>query len=336
LIIPKRDAKSYGAVHIDYYLTFVGFCKKVSSDEIQNIDLFIDGNKIDTIVCDKTIDKVSQIYDIEGHGFEYDLPETYFDKRHLLSFRCSDSGEELVNSPISTICKDDEKFNEYKFMHSLSKEIDTNKLTTLYKNQSIGILGINEFIGDKKFTTYIKELAQLFPNVRFKIFYFNDLQKDIILTIFADMIEKIDLIIPEDIYDICLNIRLMIFNSSESYRDYAMNTSLFLMKLTNILKRFTHIMPIQSNYSLKNMNITQHGQFLYNLNNKAFTGIDDKYKGIHHLSTYQRYFDMHGINETIDLNQNAYEFSAYSRVGFLLNYDGLLEYIQDINIKSMK
>ena len=78
MIIPTRDAKSYGAVHIDHYLTFTGFCKKVYSDEIQSIDVFIDDKKINTLVCDKTIDKISQIYDIDGYGFEYDLPEIYF------------------------------------------------------------------------------------------------------------------------------------------------------------------------------------------------------------------------------------------------------------------
>lgn len=173
MIIPKRDAKSYGAVHIDYFLTFVGFCKKVSSDEIQSIDVFIDGNKIDTIVCDKTIDKVSQIYDIEGHGFEYDLPEVYFDKRHLLSFRCSDSGEELVNSPISTICKNDEKFNEYKFLNSLSKPIDEDKVKDVYCPNSIGFLATEKNLNDTDFMNYIKELVIKFDHIQFKGFAFD-------------------------------------------------------------------------------------------------------------------------------------------------------------------
>jgi hypothetical protein len=183
MIIPKRDAKSYGAVHIDYFLTFIGFCKKVSSDEVQSIDVFIDGNKIDTIVCDKTIDKVSQIYDIEGHGFEYDLPEVYFDKRHLLSFRCSDSGEELVNSPISTICKNDEKFNEYMFLNSLSKPIDEEKIKEVYGSNSIGFLATEENLKDKNFVEYIKELMIKLPDVEFKGFCFNDVQKSTLLKI---------------------------------------------------------------------------------------------------------------------------------------------------------
>jgi hypothetical protein len=336
LIIPKRDAKSYGAVHIDYFLTFIGFCKKVSSDEIQSIDVFIDGNKIDTIVCDQTIDKVSQIYDIEGHGFEYDLPEVYFDKRHLLSFRCRDSGEELVNSPISTICKDDEKFREYKFLNSLNIPLDDVKTSTIYQNQSIGFLGIDEYIQDSKFSDYIKDLAKLFPTVKFKIFYFNDIQKEKILTVFSDIVDSVELIVPENIYDIASNVRLMIFNASEAYNKYSSSTYMLLLKVTNLLKRFLHVMPLQSNYSLKSMDVCKHGEFLYNTYGDTVTDLDDRYKGIYHLSVYQKYFDMQGIKENIDLTQNAYDFSAYTRVGFLLNYDGLLEYIQDINIKRLK
>ncbi|MCK9337529.1 MAG: hypothetical protein M0P43_06845 [Arcobacteraceae bacterium] len=173
MIIPTRDAKSYGAVHIDHYLTFTGFCKKVYSDEIQSIDVLIDGQKIDTITCDKTIDKVSKIYDIDGYGFEYDLPEIYFDRRHILSFRCSDSGEELVNSPISTIARDDEKFNEYKFLHSLSKPIDEDKIKDMYCPNSIGFLATEENLADEEFVGYIKELMVRFPDVEFKGFCLN-------------------------------------------------------------------------------------------------------------------------------------------------------------------
>lgn len=217
MIIPKRDAKSYGAVHIDYYLTFIGFCKKVYSDEIQSIDVFIDGNKIDTIVCDKTIDKLSQIYDIEGHGFEYDLPEMYFDKRHLLSFRCSGSGEELVNSPISTICKDDEKFNEYKFLNSLSKPIDEDKIKDMYCPNSIGFLATEENLADEEFVGYIKELMVRFPDVSFKALYFDVSSRNKIEQVIG--VDNLEVILLNDL-EILLKVSFIFVFNAKTFESY--------------------------------------------------------------------------------------------------------------------
>jgi len=266
LIIPKRDAKSYGAVHIDHYLTFTGFCKKVSNDEIQNIDVFIDGNKIDTIVCDKTIDKVSQIYDIEGHGFEYDLPETYFDKRHLLSFRCSDSGEELVNSPISTICKDDEKFNEYRFLNSLSKPIDEYKIIEIDCKNSVGFLAIDDNLNDHDFIEYIKELNDNYPEIYIKAFYFNQQQKDSLSRILDGIIIPISAV---NILDLMCSIEIFIFPNHLSLKYFSLinflklsnfsYNSVLTINFSKVLK--TKTVGLYNNASGGHPYITSYNQF---------------------------------------------------------------------------
>jgi len=178
MIIPKRDAKCYGAVHIDNYLTFTGFCKKVDSNEICGVDVFVDGKKIDTLKADKRIAKVEEIYDIEGHGFAFELEEKYFEKTHSLEFKAS-SGEELVNSKIQTIDKNHVKFNEYRFLHSLGN-VDVEKIKDLYCPNSVGFLATEKNLNDNDFVEYIKELMVRFPNVEFKAFYFNQLEKELI------------------------------------------------------------------------------------------------------------------------------------------------------------
>ncbi len=120
MIIPKRDAREYGAVHIDNYLTFIGFCKKVSSEDSCSVDIYMDGKKLDTVVADKCIENIENIYDIQGHCFKFDLEEKHFDKSHLLEFKASENNEELVNSGIQTIDKNHEKFEEFKLANSLS------------------------------------------------------------------------------------------------------------------------------------------------------------------------------------------------------------------------
>lgn len=114
MLIPKQGAKTYGALHIDNYLTFVGFCKFVDNDEICSVDIFLDNNKIDTIPCNKSNQKIEEIYEISGHCFEYDLDEAYCDKRHKIAFKSSRDGAELFNSPIGTMAKDEETYIIYK------------------------------------------------------------------------------------------------------------------------------------------------------------------------------------------------------------------------------
>lgn len=291
MIIPKRDAKSYGAVHIDHYLTFTGFCKKVSSDEIQNIDVLIDGNKIDTIVCDKTIDKVSQIYDIEGHGFEYDLPETYFDKRHLLSFRCSDSGEELVNSPISTICKDDEKFNEYKFMHSLSKPINEEKIKDMYCPNSIGFLAVEENLNDTKFIEYLKVLCNKLPHVVLKVFYLNEQQYNLCRQIFINDM-RIFFIQVKTINDITQNVEIYFKGATKDSKD----NQVFLSLISNSSEVACIPYYYNSKQVLKNRT-SKIGKI--ELNNISF----NNHKIQVDLNTYSYEFDFYTIPELILSNK---------------------------------
>jgi hypothetical protein len=208
MIIPKRDAKYYGAVHIDNYLTFTGFCKKVDSDEICDVDVFVDGKKIDTLEADKKIGKVEDIYDIEGHGFEFELSDEYFEKSHLLEFKAS-SGEELVNSKIQTIDKKHPKFNEYRFLHSLSN-VDGEKIKDLYCKDVIGFLATEENLNDKDFVGYIKELYNRFPHVTFKAFYCNDLSKKLAQKVFEVEHDRLQCQFSSDINEIINNVEIYI------------------------------------------------------------------------------------------------------------------------------
>jgi len=215
MIIPKRDAKEYGAVHVDNYLSFVGFCKKVESNEPCEVKVYLDGKLIDTLKADKSIEKVEKIYDIKNHGFTFELDEKYFEKSHLLEFKINND-ELLLNGTIKTIDKNNAKFNEYRFLHSLTLDIDEEEIKDLYCKDAIGFLAVEENLNDKDFVQYIKELFTKFPQVTFKAFYFNDSQKNIFKTLFKDYIERIDLIIPKNIYELTNMIEILISNVDTS------------------------------------------------------------------------------------------------------------------------
>ena len=52
---PIQLDKTYGVLHTENYFSFLGFAKKVGSDEIQKIDIFLDDKLIDIILANDAI-----------------------------------------------------------------------------------------------------------------------------------------------------------------------------------------------------------------------------------------------------------------------------------------
>ena len=197
---PIQLVKTYGVLHTESFFSFLGFAKKVGSDEIQKIDVFLDDKLIDTIEANEFIQKIDDMYDVESKAFTYNLPVQYIGKKAIISFKNHDSGEELLNSPYTLIDKNHEKFNEAKFLHSLSEPL-SEELKNMYKPNSIGFLATKENLEDDEFVQYIKKIQKRFPRVEFKTFYFNNHQKKLAEEVFND-INNIQFIIPKNIYQI--------------------------------------------------------------------------------------------------------------------------------------
>ena len=170
---PIQLDKTYGVLHTESFFSFLGFAKKVGSDETQKIDVFLDDKLIDTIEANEFIQKIDDMYDVESKAFTYNLPVQYIGKKAIISFKNHDSGEELLNSPYTLIDKNHEKFNEAKFLHSLSEPL-SEELKNMYKPNCVGFLATKENIEDEEFMGYIKELIERFPDVEFKGFCFNN------------------------------------------------------------------------------------------------------------------------------------------------------------------
>ncbi|WP_141052033.1 hypothetical protein [Aliarcobacter cryaerophilus] len=125
---PIQLGKTYGVLHTESFFSFLGFAKKIGSDETQKIDVFLDNKLIDTIEANEFIQKIDDMYDVESKAFKYNLPSEYIGKKAILSFKNHDSGEELLNSPYTLIDKNHEKFNKAKFLHSLEGNFDNEKI----------------------------------------------------------------------------------------------------------------------------------------------------------------------------------------------------------------
>jgi len=311
MIIPKRDAKEYGAIHIDNYLSFIGFCKKVSSDEICDVDVYLDGKIIDTLKANQNIQKVENIYDIQGHGFEFELEEKYYDKSHLLEFKSNKENEVLVNSGIQTIDKNHDKFNEYKFLNSLSKPLDEEKIKDMYCKDAIGFLAVEENLNDKDFIEYIKELYIRFPQVTFKAFYFNDHCKSKIENIFKDELDRVRMIIPLDMSDISKYINIYILNDICKYERI----------IFNLIREYFYISAFYYTVLFKDISIQESIEIDKNSNHPLLESPEKfNFKRIdlenNNFSIYKILF-MPFTGE-VNLNKDVYEYVYFDTLGELL------------------
>ena len=330
MIIPQRNAKEYGAVHIDNYLTFTGFCKKVSSEDICDVDVYIDGKIIQTIVANKSINKIEQIYDIQGHGFEYNLEEKYFEKSHLLEFKSTNENVVLVNSGIQTIDKSNIKFNEYKFMHSLTKKLPEDIKKFNVKN-SIGILAEEYNLKDEIFINYIKELGVRFRDITIKVFYFRNSEEDSIKSIFKN-IKNIEFILLHDVIQLVENIEIMIFNE-DGYDNR--NLYIYLFKYIN------QIIPCameKRDITIETIDYINSGHELITDYNKfGLTKlIIDKYDQSFTRLMYEKtYHDISDNSYVIDKEMSSIEFYNFERINLILNIPGYKNNLNDNRFGKM-
>jgi hypothetical protein len=180
MIVPSKNQKTYGVLHTENYFSFLGFCKKVNSDKIQKVDILIDNTLIDTIIADKHIEKIEDIYELEGFGFTYLLPNEYVGQKNLISFKNHETQENLQNSPYELINESHPKFNEIAFLNSLENPVNEENFKDIYCANSIGFLATEENLADKEFIEYLKELIIKFPHTEFKAFYFKNNEKELI------------------------------------------------------------------------------------------------------------------------------------------------------------
>lgn len=209
MIVPKKNAKSYGVVHNINHFNFLGFCKNTLDDEKTKVDIYINNNLVDTINCDKYIQSIDDIYDLDEQTvyFEYSLPVKYLEIDSI-SFRNHTTNEELKNSPIF-INKQDPTYNNSIFYHSLS-EFEPQRIKDLYTKNSIGFFAIRENMENSCFVNFINRINEKIPNVKFKIFYTYEGEKELVNLTFKDKLKNASIIRPKNIYEVAQEVEVLI------------------------------------------------------------------------------------------------------------------------------
>lgn len=217
MIVAKLGAKTVGVVHIDNHLQFIGYCQGIDGS-IAKIDVYLDDKIIDTIVSDKFVQKIDDIYDVGEYSFVYDLDKKYYDKKHIISFKANLDGVELLNSPISTMSKDQEKFYLYYFAYSLSQQnVDALKIDNSKRENKIGIFNVGSHFDDEDMIAFIIKYLQNNSQKKLVIYYLRELEVDRLKKLFSEVISQVEFILPLNLEDIVNSCETYIYNSEYKF-----------------------------------------------------------------------------------------------------------------------
>lgn len=337
MISPIQNGKTYGVLYSESFFSFLGFSKKIGSDETQKIDIFLDDKLIDTIEANEFILKIDDMHDNQNSSFRYNLPSQYIEKKSIISFKNHHSGDELLNSPYTLIDKNHKKFNEAKFIHSLNEPLNED-LKSLHKPNNIGFLANKENLEDKDFVEYINEIVIRFPNVELIGFYFDKNMKSsslinkkikfLKISSIIDIIKKIEIFI----WDIKDKIDLLIVKYLLKYNDSIFN--IFNFKNPHFI-------------DLENKSLKEYDKFYLDknvtilTNPKKFGFSDNEIKKSNRSYTkliYEAVLNRDSKNNfDIDLEQNALEFLLFKQIELALNNKQFKkDFIKNYNLKDFK
>lgn len=324
---PIQPDKTYGVLHTESFFSFLGFAKKIGSNETQKIDVYLDDKLIDTIEANKFIEKIDDMYDVENQAFSYNLPTEYIGKKATISFKNHDSQDELLNSPYTLIDKNHESFNEARFIHSLNEPISED-LKNMYKSNSIGFLATKENLEDDEFVEYINQIMNDFPAYKFVALYIDkNLTKEIKNKFGNNSLELIEL---KDKKDIFANLEVYLSNYQKNLQSRIENSIIYYL-INNATNIIGIGLLLNFNMTLKKFeedNQIYFGKLLNSLDLLGFDNDDIKKYG---SSFYEIYFKKNSeryninidfdINETmkkgyvyynLKLGQNNHDFFAYA------------------------
>ncbi|QNM92447.1 hypothetical protein [Aliarcobacter cryaerophilus] len=313
---PIQTGKTYGALHTENFFSFIGFAKKIGSDETQKIDVFLDDKLIDTIIANEFIQKIDDMYDVESKAFTYNLPVQYIGKKAIISFKNHDSGEELVNSPYTLIDKNHEKFNEAKFLHSLSEPL-SEELKNMYKPNCVGFLATKENLEDEEFVEYVNEIIKDFPEYDFKALYFDKNSIKEIKNKFGKN-SNLELIELKDIKDIFENIEVHISNHQKNYQNIENKLVNKLRLNSNEIATINIVSSVNTKMTLHTLENNYKSYYQIFFKNIEKLGFDENDINIYGKSFHKIFFNKQAKKYNIDINFNINETVVKSYIYYNL------------------
>ncbi|GAB1465119.1 hypothetical protein MASR2M54_06190 [Aliarcobacter cryaerophilus] len=328
---PIQTGKTYGALHTENFFSFIGFAKKVGSDETQKIDVFLDDKLIDTIEANGFIQKIDDMYDVENKAFKYNLPSEHIGKKAIISFKNHDTQDELLNSPYTLIDKNNEKFNEAKFLHSLNEPVSED-IKNIYKPNCVGFLATKDNLENEEFVEFINEIIKDFPEYDFKALYFDKNSiKEIKNKFQHSNLNLIELKSAKDIFE---NLEVYLSNYEKTFKDR------FEMPIMNLLRYKSNdiaLLPLGLNRDkyltlreFENQNKEYFQKLIDNLEYLGFNkDVIDKYGNSFNAISFKSYSEKYNIDINFNLDESTR--IAYIYYNLKLGYKNHIYFKEIIN-----
>jgi hypothetical protein len=247
----QRESKIYGAVESESYITFTGFCKRIYDTAQQSVDVFIDEEKVATLLANEKIRDIEEkyeVFDTNGFCFTYELSKKYIGQKHKLEFKTQE-GKQLLHSPTHTIDKFSPLYNQAMFIESLNQPIKYDAIKEGYTKNALSFIAIEENLNDEAFIEFVLEMCKKHKELSLSIVYFNEHQKNQATKMFNQIKNK-NFINPSSVEEIIKNSEIYLHNVIEEFRftineEYykkvkniqAIKENLFMVELTRKAKK---------------------------------------------------------------------------------------------------
>jgi hypothetical protein len=279
-------------------------------DKVKTVDVYLGNKKIDSFTCKELRPKLGHVFDVDMRGLLYDAPDKYQEEIEKIVFKDAKTDKLLPQTFVSTIRRNDEKFNEFSFINSLKNPINEAEIIDLYSPNVIGFLATKENLQDQKFVKYIKEIMHDFSSVKFKALVFNgNLNNDI-----KDKFEctNLELMETASIHDIYKNLEVYLSNNDRNKLDTqvlmhlrAQSTNVFCMGL--YLNRLS-----TSIIEHEKADPAYYGKFFDNLELLGFSKEDIKrYGNTFHEIYFKKAAQKYGVDIGFNLNESISKAYIY-------------------------
>lgn len=193
---------------IDAILKTITYAKGRSYiHHVETIGVYLEDMLIDTITCKTMSAEKGRVFDVDMRGILYDAPNEYQMIRDVIGFKNMDTLELLPETFISSISREDDKYNELNFLKSLDGSFNEIQIENLYCTNSIGFLAVIENLESTFFVEFIKNLIKRFVDMKVTIFYLNSKERYMAETIFGQT-PQISYLVCDKIETIAENIQV--------------------------------------------------------------------------------------------------------------------------------
>jgi hypothetical protein len=281
-------------------------------DKVKTVDVYLGNKKIDSFTCKELRPKLGHVFDVDMRGLLYDAPDKYQEEIEKIVFKDAKTDKLLPQTFVSTIRRNDEKFNEFSFINSLKNPID-EKGFLHHSSNSIGFLITKENLGNSEYTAYIHELKKRFKKIQLKGFCFSAKECKTIENLFEGklkpvLIDNISQIIQENGIFIAggkfdRQVHLYLQSAPLHFHSQIFNPNFKSQSLDDYSKKSLQH-PIWQHYEKLGFTLDEFNASEHNF----------------HKFLYESLYKRLKIEYKIDPNCNLFEYEFFTKLEHMLKY----------------